>query len=318
MVESLKKRKPAGQEERAVIVFPETGQLVAIPDSQKIMIIAAPGLVAAGASLLYPKAVAGLLERNPGAVKQMLDAARVFPGLFLDRKEQPSTRLEDIRRNYPDIIAFLTEKKTKELLNQHPLVQARVDEDRELLSGVSGGHQIQTSELLLRTLVANTTIRDLSPQTFSGIIASHRLYVSCLELFEIRENYPQVSGDLDKFIAAGQRLGALVRLMDPSFPEEIKQTGEYSARKIKQEGNQGPNLPETAMIQRESEARKAQRSALQNLIGMCGDEPVARSLRERLEFLGETEPVTKALKSLEEPGQPDFSKAEIVHHHGYE
>lgn len=313
MVEAIG-TKPTIDIDTKAITLSKEGQLT-LPASQAAMVLSVPGLAAASA-YLNPRAVAGLLKDDPQAVEKLLEATRVFPGLFISR-EQISSRLGDIRQNYPDIIKFLTEERMGNLLKQYPAVQARVDEDRELLQDLPDDQQVQTSELVLRILIGSAVIRDLSPQTFSGIITAHRLYIDCLELFEEKDNHAEVDRDLDRFVAVGQRLGVLRRITDPAFPEEVRQAQEYNnKRQTRQEENSGPDLNETIKVQREIETVRAKRAALQALIKMCQGEPIANSLKKQLASLGENP--SKSLKNLEEPGQPDFTKAEIVHHHGYE
>lgn len=141
---------------------------------------------------------------------------------LLDDEKSLGTRLDEIKNDFPWIIAAFGDSKIDQMLGRYPIINSRFKEDQELLSSIPGAlSQVKAVELVLRRLIIDGSVHTLRNSLDSlRAIASHNLYGDIADtIFENKGNILTLNEE-QKFITIGQRLLRVKKLLSVQIQED--------------------------------------------------------------------------------------------------
>lgn len=234
-----------------------------------------------------------------------------------------SSRLTDIRQNYPNFISYFSEDKCTEILSRYPIVGQRIDSAQNYLKQISE-EEVKASELILGILINDASIRVPNAEEYRDVKSSHELLCALHDEAE-RDGSIALTLEMrgDKFIAIGQGLGKLTRSEQAAIQRRIDEgTRTQEGHQISKIGEEGLTDEQIAweLIKAERHRRGIdnQIKRISDVISLCTEErnkPFQQSLKGLMqELIGEKSHVGNGMKMATTLGQPQFSKAEYWHH----
>lgn len=299
-----------------------TDRALAIPKVNRLL----AGVLAPWRAGIRPEDLAIALITEPGSVSVMSRIVRNHPELLKERTGR-TPKIEQIEAQFPQIIACFPDQLTDSLLGRFPLLESKVQEEKELLSTLPTPVEIKSITLVLRSLIKRGSGANLTGQDYFEVVEAHELYGILTDRLEEMSYQNIPPEEMERHINIGQRLlesrrefeinpdnflsDAEVPVTEKDFQGSIAQIG-FIGRVMEVIKRVGPNSEEAQHL---IESCRGYNKGLieQLLLRYPHRFPEIARLFEGVEDHG------KRSRWVETPGEPEFTPAEIksnVSHHG--
>lgn len=199
-----------------------TGTALTLPPNQAALLRVVRQITVASSASLSESGdeLRGLVLSDPDIVRQLTRIAALHPDLFpYDPSLKIDSSLGSIRKNYQRTLEFFNEdQKTEQyLLSVSESVAARVEEDQAVLRNIEGNEQISKIEVLLRILIEDGSLSNITTESYQQIKQSQEVFFQLSDI--VHDNRNKYLMDLtteerESVIAIGQRLNLVRRLIE--------------------------------------------------------------------------------------------------------
>lgn len=199
-----------------------TGTALTLPPNKAALLRVVRQITVASSASLSESGdeLRGLVLSDPDIVRQLTRIAALNPDLFpYDPSLKIDSSLGSIRKNYQRTLEFFNEdQKTEQyLLSVSESVAARVEEDQAVLRNIEGNEQISKIEVLLRILIEDGSLSNITTESYQQIKQSQEVFFQLSDI--VHDNRNKYLMDLtteerESVIAMGQRLNLVRRLIE--------------------------------------------------------------------------------------------------------